>query len=258
MSKPIQAQRHVAIVDMVTADRVVRVEDLAEGLGVSENTIRRDLAILEQEGRVRRTKGGAVLNDTDRVSGAFTRRLSAHRERKTRIAHAAFAYIDEGATIILDAGTTTYELALLLHDRCHLTVVTNSVAVADALDDAEGITVVVSGGILHRPSRALIGPPAESFFADVHADAVFLAPAGVSAEVGLTDHNMHETPVKQRMLAAAGRVIVLADSGKLGRSALSLITPIVPEHTVITDTDADSVRSQVLALERIGCDVVTA
>ena len=256
MSKPIQAERHVAILDMVTAERVVRVEDLAEGLGVSENTIRRDLAVLEQEGRVRRTKGGAVLNQSDRVSGTFTRRLSAHRERKTRIAEAAMAYIEEGATVILDAGTTTYELALLLHGWCHLTVVTNSVAVADALDDAEGVTVVVSGGILHRPSRALVGPPAESFFADVHADTVFLAPAGVSAEVGLTDHNMQETPVKQRMIASACRVVVLADSGKLGRSALSLITPIAAEHTIITDTEADSGR--IHELQQLGCTLIEA
>lgn len=221
--------------DIIRKEKAVRVEDLAERLNVSENTIRRDLNMLARKGMVERTKGGAVSNMEGLSEKSFSTRKDRNRDSKESIAELACRQIKRGDTIILDGGTTAIALAEKISELDHITVLTNSLDVANILTEAPGITLVLSGGIYNSNSRTMIGLPAEKFFTEIHADTLFLAVTGITAEQGLSDQNMFETPVKLKMLQCAGKIIVLADSSKFGRAAFSPICKLSEVDLLITD-----------------------
>lgn len=225
--------------DIIRAEKSVRVEDLAIRLNVSENTIRRDLNLLAQKGLVERTKGGAVSTSSmdSLTEKTFSNRQEKNRDSKELIAEQASSLIKKGDTIILDGGTTAIRLAEKIADMDHITVLTNSLDVAYVLSDARGITLALSGGVFNSDSRTMTGMPAEKFFSDVNADKLFLAVTGISALKGLSDQNMFETPVKLKMIERASEIIVLADSSKFGRTAFSPIGGLSIADKVITDKE---------------------
>lgn len=255
----LQIERQLVIQNLIQERHTIRVDELADKLRVSPNTIRRDLTLLEKQGVLKRTQGGAVRNEiapNAPVRQSFDLRTGKNRAAKERIGRCAAQYVQSGSTIILDAGTTTQQLAehLIRFDR--LTVATNSLEVANCLTPYQNLTVILSGGILLGSSRSLIGLPAEQFFAQIHADQLFLATCGISLERGLTNGNLHETPIKQKMIAVAKEVILLADAEKFGKVALSPFAPLNCLHTIITDESAPS--EMIEQLTRQGIKVVIA
>jgi DeoR family transcriptional regulator, fructose operon transcriptional repressor len=255
----LQIERQLVIRDLIKQQQTVRVDELAEHLGVSANTIRRDLTMLEQQGALKRTQGGAVAREMSATAPprqSFDLRLSTQTAAKEAIGRRAAQLVQPGSTIILDAGTTTQQVAYHLTTFGRLTIATNSLEAAYALIPYPNLTVILSGGILQNSSRSLIGLPAEQFFAQIHADQVFLATCGISLERGLTNGNFHETPVKQKMIAAAKQVIVLADSAKFGQAALSAFAGLDRIAVVITDEQAPP--EMVAQLTRRGIEVLIA
>lgn len=255
----LQVERQLVIQNLIKQHQTVRVDDLAEQLKVSANTIRRDLTMLEKQGVLRRTQGGAVLGEISPAfppRQSFDLRLGKHPAEKELIGKAAAQIVQPGSTIILDAGTTTQQLAYHLIAFERLTIATNSVEVAYSLIPYQNLTVILSGGILQNSSRSLIGLPAEQFFSQIHADQLFLATCGVSLERGLTNGNLHETPIKQKMIEVAREVILLADSEKFGKSALSPFATLDCLHTVITDKGAP--EDMLNHLEKLGINVIIA
>ncbi len=237
----LQVERQLVIQDLIRQHQTVRVDDLAEKLDVSANTIRRDLTILEKQGVLKRTQGGAVIDDVPPLSAtrqSFDLRSGKHLTEKELIGRCAAQLVQPGSTIILDSGTTTQQLADNLIPLERLTIATNSVEVAYSLIPYQHLTVILSGGILQNSSRSLIGLPAEQFFAQIHADQLFLATCGISLERGLTNGNLHETPIKQKMIEVAREVIVVADSGKFDHVALSAFASLDQIDKVITDAAA--------------------
>ena len=221
--------------DIVRSEKTVRVENLAERLNVSGNTIRRDLNALSKKGMLQRTKGGAV-NIVDELSeNTLDIRRDKNRDSKILIACKAAALVQRGDTIILDGGTTSIKLAENLREKDHITVLTNSLDVANILSGNNGITLVLSGGIFNTDSRTMTGIPAEKFFSEVNANKLFLAVTGLSPEQGLSDQNMYETPIKKKMIETASEIIVLADSSKFRKIAFSPIGPLNIVHKIITD-----------------------
>lgn len=256
----LQVERQLVIQNLIKQHQTVRVDELAAQLNVSANTIRRDLTMLEKQGVLKRTQGGAVLGDISPTSASarqsFDLRQSKHSAAKERIGRRAAQLVSPGSTIILDAGTTTQYLAYELTTFERLTVATNSVEAAYSLIPYPNLTVILSGGILQGSSRSMIGLPAEQFFLQIHADQLFLATCGISLERGLTNGNLHETPIKQKMIEVAKKVIVLADSTKFGHVALSTFAPLECVDAIITDEQAPP--DMVEQLTRDGIHVIIA
>lgn len=238
LKRPLQVERHTAIINLLRVQNVVKIEDLVQALGVSENTVRRDLGALEQEGLLKRTQGGALLPTGTSFYTPFAERQQRCTAQKRQIAREAARLVTPGSTIILDAGTTTIELAREVTIIPDLTVLTTSIEAASFLLAFPQISVLLSGGILSPISRSLVGLPAERFFESINADILFLSARGISLEKGITNQNIQETAIKHCMIQAAREVVLLADSSKFGKVTLSSVCQLEEVDIIITDAGA--------------------
>lgn len=253
----LQIERQLQIQELISKQQTVKVEDLAQKLQVSPNTIRRDLSTLERQGVLKRTQGGAMLPEIQpTVRQSFDLRSRTNPTEKEIIGHYATTFIRSGSTIIIDAGTTTQQLANYLCNFENVTVASNSLEVGYTLMNCPHITVILSGGIVLGNSRVLTGLPAEKFFSQIHADQLFLGTCGISLENGLTNRNMHEIPVKQKMIEVAKEVILLVDHAKFGKSALSSFASLKQIHKIITDEKAP--QDMIAQIEAQGTEVIIA
>lgn len=251
-------QRHEVIVAEVRRRGGARVSELATLLGVSDMTVRRDLDVLDEAGLLAKVHGGATLRDersTDEPG--FEAKSLRNVGEKHAIGMAAAAMIRPGAAVGITAGTTTWQLAYHIVDIADLTVVTNSVRVADVLHHAQRSdrTVVLTGGI-RTPSDALVGPVATTTLHGLHLDAVFMGVHGISERAGFSTPNLMEAETNRAFVAATERLIVLADHTKWKISGLSSIAPLSRADTLITDTGLATAAKTILA-EQVG-NLVTA
>jgi DeoR family transcriptional regulator, aga operon transcriptional repressor len=240
-----RAQRLDGILAQLARAGSVSVRELTETLGASPATVRRDLQLLEEQKLLSRSHGGAVGNGV-LYELPVRYRSGRQAEEKGRIADAAVERIADAQTVGLTGGTTTTEVARRLRERS-LTVVTNAVNIASELVISETIRLVVTGGVARSQSYELIGPLAERTLEGLNVDVMFLGVDGVSAG-GLTTHDEVEAQTNRKMVERAARVIVVCDSSKIGRSALSSICSLQAVDELITDTASpaeqlDSVRA---------------
>ncbi|WP_244231787.1 DeoR/GlpR family DNA-binding transcription regulator [Rathayibacter sp. VKM Ac-2804] len=198
----------------------VSVADLSDRLGVSVVTVRSDLDRLAGEGTVQRVRGGAVPTGERSGERSFEEGLAAASDEKAAIGREAAASVASGESVILDVGTTTLAIAHALVARDDLrdvTVITNGLSIALALEPAiPRFTVVVTGGTLRPLQHSLVEPLASEVLERLRADVVFIGCTGVHPEAGVTNVNLPEATLKRRMLHAAARRVVVADSSKLG------------------------------------------
>jgi DeoR/GlpR family transcriptional regulator of sugar metabolism len=214
-----------------------RITQLAELLGVSEMTVRRDIDALAREGLIKKVYGGATTpaRSTSDEPGFEAK---SHRElaAKDQIGAMAASLIESRTTVAVSAGTTTYAAAVHLARIPGLTVVTNSVQVADHLhvhgDRTQ--TVLLTGG-LRTPSDALVGPVAVQMMGSLHVDALLLGVHGMDMQAGLTTPNLMEADINRAMMAAAGRLIVLADHTKWGVVGLCTMAPLADVNVLVSD-----------------------
>lgn len=232
--------RRELIARTVAADGAVVVEELARTLEVTPSTIRRDLALLTEQGRIARTYGGAMSARTGEHEPETTvgQRAGLAVAEKDRIARWAAGHIGQGDTVILDAGTTTGRLARQLHARTELTVITSGLTVLKELADADGVQVVTLAGTLRHVSQGFVGPLAELTLSRLTADKVFLGADGLDARFGICEADIQQTALKELMTARAGEVYVLADSSKLGHRPFPVWAPLEVPWTLVTDTGA--------------------
>ncbi len=249
-------ERHQHILLLLNEKGAVTVSELCEQFGVSEMTVRRDLAALERKGLLRRVHGGAVSARGRSYEPPFLMRSSQHAQEKQRIAEAALSLIHDGDSIALDVGTTTLEIAKRLSDVRNLTIVTPSLHIANVLADNPHNRIILTGGILRPGELSLVGPFAERIFAELFVDKLFLGIGGLHLEAGLTEYNLEDAQVKRAMLRSAKECIVVTDSSKLGRIAFAAVGPISVMHTLITDNKADP--AIVSRLEEMGVRVIVA
>ncbi len=229
---------------------MVRVARLADALDVSEMTIRRDLEMLRSAGVVEKFHGGASLVErpTTEESG-FDVKRTMETDAKQRIARRAALRVRSGSSIGLTAGTTTWMLAGLLELR-PLTVVTNSISVAQALYPSASATldIVLTGGV-RTPSDALVGPVAVSSLSSLHIDVLFMGVHGMTAQAGFTTPNLLEAETNQAFIRAAAELVVLADRTKFGITGLSTICPLSRADVLIVDDGLDQAGIEVLRSE---------
>jgi DeoR/GlpR family transcriptional regulator of sugar metabolism len=231
-------QRQTYILERVREDGAVRVAELARDLNVSDMTVRRDLELLHQQGLLEKVHGGATVSSGSSLfEPGFVVKSELQLAEKDAIAAAASELVATGMAIALSAGTTTYALARRLTDIEGLTVVTNSVPVADVLYrmGRPDQTIIVTGGV-RTPSDALVGPFAVSALRTIHVDLVFMGVHGMDPHSGFTTPNLLEAETNRALVEAGRRLIVLADHTKWGVVGISSIGRLDQADVLITDS----------------------
>ncbi len=249
-------QRRSLIVDEVRRSGGVRVGELTRWLQVSDMTVRRDLDVLARRGALEKVHGGAVpVAEASSHEPGFEAKSSLETRAKEDIAAAAAPLAAPGSAVALSGGTTTYQLARRLLDVPDLTVVTNSVRVADVFHSAQGdsggpqaargpATVVLTGGV-RTPSDALVGPVADAAIRSLHFDVLFLGVHGISPQAGLSTPNLAEAETNRHFVGSARRVVVVADHTKWGTVGLSSFATLEEVDTLVTDGAlSDGVRAE--------------
>ncbi|MGY1691593.1 DeoR/GlpR family DNA-binding transcription regulator [Geodermatophilus sp. SYSU D01105] len=251
-------ERQQAIAGLVADRGRVAVTALAEQFGVTTETVRRDLAVLERAGTLRRVHGGAVpAGALTYVETALTERHGTRSEQKRKIAAAALDLVPgSDGSVLLDGGSSTAALADLLPGDRRLLVVTHSVPIAARLAAAPGLELHVLGGRVRGITQCAVGTPALATLADLRVDVTFLGTNGVTPEHGFTTPDDAEAAVKRAMAHAGQKVVVLADSSKLGREHLIRFAAPTDVDVLVTDADADP--ANVARLEDAGVEVVIA
>jgi DeoR/GlpR family transcriptional regulator of sugar metabolism len=235
-----------------------RVSDLTQRLGVSDMTIRRDLEVLARTGLIEKVHGGAVLPGAPSShEPGFEAKSVLERPEKEAIARAAAALVVPGTAIALSAGTTTFALAHYLLDIPGLTIVTNSMRVANLFETARpavqvrgDASVVLTGGV-RTPSDALVGPIADLAIRSLHVDLLFLGCHGIDVEAGLTTPNLAEAETNRAFVHAARRVTVVADHTKWAIVGLSSFADLEEVDMLITDSELHP-EARALLAEKVG------
>ncbi|GAA1537362.1 DeoR/GlpR transcriptional regulator [Dactylosporangium aurantiacum] len=246
-------QRQTAILDLVRRHGGVRVSQLVRQFGVSDMTIRRDLEALADRGLVDKVHGGATIAGPGSTEEpGFDAKSVRQRNEKAAIVERAAKLIEPHTAVALSAGTTTAALAAHLVDVPGLTIVTNSIPVADTLYHAgrPDQTVVLTGGI-RTPSDALAGPVAEAAIGSLNVDVLFLGVHGMSPRTGFTTPNLMEAGTNRLMVSAARRLVVLADHTKWEMVGIATITPLDEADILITDVGLPA-EARVQLAERVG------
>lgn len=246
-------QRQERILEIVRSEGAARVSELIELLDVSDMTVRRDLEVLASRGLIARVHGGATtVSPRSTYEPGFTVKSSLQAEEKAAIARTAAELVTPGSAVAISAGTTTFALARELLAVPDLTVVTNSVPVAQLFHESprKDVTLVLVGGV-RTPSDALVGPVSVTALRTLHTDWLFLGVHGVDAHAGLTTPNLAEAETDRAMIACARRLVVLADATKWNVVGLSTIADLDEVDVLVTDASLDA-DACACACEQVG------
>ncbi len=246
--------RRVFILQKLGQYGQVDIVTLSKELGVTEVTIRNDLARLEEKKMLIRARGGAIKVEGVGLDSHLSDKNKQHLDEKKRIGEVAAGLIENGDTIILDSGTTTIEITKHLSKLSDLTIITNALNVANQLVDLENINVIIPGGFLRKNSMSLIGATAEDSFKNYFCDKLFLAVDGFSTTHGLSTPNVEEAHLNRIMIDISKKVIVVADSSKFYKRSFALIAPVSKVDTVVTD--AGILPEDQKKLENAGVEVI--
>jgi len=208
--------------DILRKQPGLRVPEIAKTLGVSEGTVRNDLNALEEEGRLKRVHGGAVLTEQNQFqNNSFVRRYNQNVAAKIAIAREAALLVKNGDSILLDASSTCYYLARALSERRKLRVMTNGFEVARELAQNESNSVILVGGVVNNDSSSVTGLLSEQIIAEMHIEKAFFSCSGFSIERGMTEVHFEEAQLKRKAIESAQQVIALIDSSKFGKEDLT-------------------------------------
>ena len=251
-------ERQQAIAELVTRRGRVSVADLSVEFGVTTETVRRDLDTLEERHLVRRVHGGALPADSFTVLEAgLTDRGLSHPEEKRRIAVAALAFLPAAdAAVIFDAGTTTIQLAAVLPKDHRITALTHAIPVAARLADQPNVVLHLLPGRVRHNTQAAVGVETVAALARVRAEVAFVGTNGVTMEHGLSTPDHAEAATKAAIVASAQRVVVLADSSKIGQERTVRFADLADIDVLVTDVGADP--AQVAVFRDAGVHVVLA
>lgn len=255
-----KSRRHDLILQRLESEGKVDVVSLAQELGVSEVTARRDLLELEESGRLRRVHGGAVNTYGRAFDRPYLVRQAQQAPAKNSIARAAALLVNSGDAIALDVGSTVLALVDHLADVGNLTIVTANLRTAWEVSQSRVLQrpfrLIVSGGVVREEELSMIGENALAHYRKMRVDIAFLGVGGVSASAGLTDFNLEDAELKRVLVESARKVVVLADSTKLGAEYFVQVANLDQVDLLITDSGADP--DAVQALQDAGLEVVQA
>lgn len=217
-----------------TRERVT-IEEVCTQFNISAATARRDLQLLEEEGKLRRFHGGAIASTSAPPEPPFTERARAQAAEKRRIGQAAAALVSDGDTILLSSGSTVLEVARNLRGHRGLTVVTNSLLVMNMLSDVSSITLIALGGMLRPSEQSFIGHLTEQSLNDLRVGKVIMGIRAIDIETGLTNDYLPETQTDRKILSITRHVILVADHTKCARTSSVFVAPLTAVNTFVTD-----------------------
>jgi DeoR/GlpR family transcriptional regulator of sugar metabolism len=231
-------ERRHSLLDLLRKQPGLRVSQLAEALDVSEGTIRNDLNALEEEGRLKRVHGGAILSDHDQFQNdSFVRRYHQNVAAKLAIVHEAALLVMDGDSIFLDASSTSFYLARALSARRRLRVMTNGFEVARELAQNTSNTVILVGGLVNNDSSSVTGLLSEQIIAEMHTKKGFFSCSGFSIERGMTEVHFEEAQLKRKAVESSKQVIALIDSSKFGKEDLTPFARPLQIERLFTDSE---------------------
>ena len=215
-------KRRQSLLDILHKQPGLRVPEIAKALGVSEGTIRNDLNALEEEGRLKRVHGGAVLTEQNQFqNNSFVRRYNQNVAAKIVIAREAALLVEDGDSILLDASSTSYYLARALSERKKLRVMTNGFEVARELAQNTSNSVILVGGVVNNDSSSVTGLLSEQIIAEMRIEKAFFSCSGFSIERGMTEVHFEEAQLKRKAIESSKQVIALIDFSKFGKEDLT-------------------------------------
>jgi len=228
--------RHQALIQRIREEGYVDALSLAHELNVDGSTIRRDLAQLTRAGLIRRTHGGALAAEpAAAIDTPYEDRRHTNLAAKKKIARAAADLVQDGQTVILDNGSTTFQIAVELRRKRNLTIITNDLLIAMRTAGHPSNRLHVAGGVLLDTVYTLVGPTTVAAFHGLHADWAFMGAEGVDAAAGITNINVIEIPIKHVMMEAAAMSVFVADRSKFGKRALATVCAISEAELILTD-----------------------
>lgn len=232
----IPAARQAMIVDIIKRDGLVTVEALSKKLDVSVITIRRDLSVLEETGVLERTHGGAVFTKPLEREFNYSEKDNFNKEQKESIGKAAAALVEDGDTIFVNSGSTTYQVIRFLEGKRDLQIITNNAAAVADFGGRPGIDLILTGGIFRHQSNCLIGDFAINTVNMVVASKIIMGVDGMSFKEGLTSPVYQEAGITKAMIdRTQGQVICVADFSKIGRVTNFVTAPMSVVNTLVTD-----------------------
>jgi DeoR/GlpR family transcriptional regulator of sugar metabolism len=230
---PAERRNHI-LIELQTKGKI-EIEVLASELNVSPMTIRRDLAMLEEQGLAHRTHGGAVLYDSLLGETPYNTKEISNIEEKRRIGKAAAEFVKDGSVIILDAGTTTLEVARVIKHIRNLTVITNDLKIALELSEGTETKVYCMGGQVQNGLGTIYGEHAQEFLSKIRVDTCFIATSSIDIEWGLSSPTIEKANLKRLMMRAADQVVLVADHSKFYKKSFARIAKVDELDIIITD-----------------------
>ncbi|MBS3995177.1 MAG: DeoR/GlpR transcriptional regulator [Alkaliphilus sp.] len=231
-------ERRSRILEILEGKNRITVIELTESLKVSDSTIRRDLQDLEQAGLLKRTHGGAVKWEHTGFEATMAEKEESNIDEKRYIGEKAAALIEDNDTIILDAGTTTLEIAKHIKAK-NITVLTNSILIALELSKHKDIEIVIIGGNARKQTLAIVGPFADMIIQNFRVDKAFIGSNSITLQDGCTTPNILEAHTKKTMIRSAKEVYIVADHSKFGKVSFASIAKLEDIDAIITDTNID-------------------
>lgn len=252
----ISEERKKIIMDELDAMGKVHVISLAERLQVSNETIRRDLDALEEQGKLKRVYGGAVKTSYQEGEPPYRMRQILNLQAKQAIGRQALQLIKDGDTIFMDVGTTVLELARLIAGRKKLSIVTNSLPVANLLTDTiyQGLIsgqIILLGGVITPDQQSVSGFHCQEMLKNFYVDKAFISVGGISRLAGISDYDIQESMISRMAIESSKEVIVLADHSKIGIEAFCHIAPLDAADVIISDQEQPPAWTQDLKAKGI-------
>lgn len=255
MGQPLFAEeRQHKIIELLNRKSKVNVLELTSLFDVSAATVRSDLRHLEQEGKLIRTHGGALSESKAGFEPGTVAKRDINREVKKGLAATAAELIEEGDTIILDAGTTTYHLASLITLR-DVTVVTNDLEIARVLADSQAVTTIMLGGMIRPSVHCTIGGPSLKMLEELSVDRAFMGTNSFSLSKGATTPNLEQAAVKRAMIGCASEVVLMCSQRKMNRTSFAQFASMEEIDTLVIDTITDEQKRK---LDEHDIHVITA
>jgi DeoR family transcriptional regulator, fructose operon transcriptional repressor len=246
--------RRARLRELIRSQGFVSIPDLRSALDVSESTIRRDLDFLEAEGEAQRTHGGVFSTGPTAALKLFEDRRAGQWERKRQVAVAASKLVENHDTLLLDGGSTTYELAQQLIGR-PLQIVTNSLPLANLFASSDQVDLVMLGGYVHSRTGVSLGPYANEMLSSLNVQTAFLSIAGADRR-GYYNSNLLLVETERSMMRCADQTVIVADSSKFGKSSLARLCELDKIHTVVTDSGLSEVWRE--RLDAAGVQLILA
>lgn len=251
----LQEERHKKILEQLEENNAIRIAQISEKLGVTSQTVRRDLSELEKKGYIKKVHGGALLNRTN-IEPPYSKRAVTSVSEKEIIAEKAAEIVEDGDAIYIDIGTTTLYMAKRLKSRKNLTVITNSMLVAIEFASSSGIKVILSGGELRGEELSLSGPISNQSIQNIFIDKAFIGVGGLSINSGYTDYHINESDFRRKMIKHAKTSYALADYTKMDVVAIYKSADIHEIEVLVTDQKAPEPIVQ--TLKENGVEVIVA